>query len=1203
MISRFFSFLFSRGLWVFLGLLVISFLIWTVGPSLSVNNWYLLDSQKVRLWVIGTIWGIWLLRIIWRKWREGRLNAQLLGQLRKPRPEAELKAMPEAERAEIKVLSERFDEAITLLRNSRFEAGENKSPLARFSKQYLYQLPWYVFIGAPGSGKTTALVNSGLNFPLADRFGKVALKGIGGTRNCDWWFTDEAVLLDTAGRYTTHESDPTGDEQEWKGFLNLLTKYRGRQPINGVMLTVSVADLLSATDTERVAHAAVLRRRLQELREELGIQFPVYVLVTKTDLLSGFEEYFATFSRQELDQIWGFTIPYEQAQKPDFKLMTAYDAEYELLQKRLYEALPDVLAAEPDDTRRALAYLLPQQFAGLRQVLGHFLSDVFSSSKFESVVIPRGIYFTSGTQGGQTFDRVTGQLKKYLKIEGIRDQGSGIPLETGKSYFLHNLLKDVVFPESMLAGLNLKWERRYRTIQWGGYVLLTAILAICLLVWLNSYRNNRNYLEHVGDKLPGYNQLSRDIKITESGDVLGLVPFMNATTELPNGKDFSVESLPVWNTFGLYQGSKIAAAANSIYDETIKQVLLPQVSRRIENALENAPPDDLEYSYEALRAYLMMYDAEHYDPSFLQSWVLSDMQKILPAGYTTQDYDQLKLHINRLFNNGVMSSPFPKNDALIERVRGNLDRHALAERVYSRMLRLLSGQSLTQSTFITLGGAEASTVFFRKSGKPLNEGIPGLYTYNGYWNVFSKSVENVATQLREDDTWVLEVKAGSFADGSNRKLFEDVKKRYFDDYVQYWDNYLADVSVRKSQTMLQSIEIARSLSSSNSPLVKFVKGVALETTLLREDEENQRSLLDRARERVTGSTQSLESMFGSTGIDNPIRRDATEEKLEKIVDNHFVQYRELARSAGQGVPPPIEGTTGLLNELYTYLTAADTALRSQSPLPPADVLTKLQAEAGRVPPAVGGVLTDLSVTASRQVAGVRQEKVGEDVNAVLGNFCRRSIAGRYPFGNSSKDVAPNDFARFFGPQQMMDQFFRENLASLVDMSGGKWRFKPGIDGNKGGVAGFLDSFEKAAVIRDVYFAAGKLEPSYKVAVRPIDMDPEITQMVVEVDGQTLTYAHGPQVGTTMEWPGKQGSNQVSISLQPQIGTSGISASGPWALNRLLDRASLRQGRSPEVTVATFNIGGRRVTLEFAAYSAKSPFRLSDMRSFRCPGKG
>src|SRR5699024_763725 len=131
----------------------------------------------------------------------------LLGQLRKPKNDIALKDLPAEEQEELKVLAERFDEAVTLLKQARFEQGADRSPLDRFSKQYLYQLPWYVFIGAPGSGKTTALINSGLNFPLAEKFGKVALKGVGGTRNCDWWFTDEAVLLDTAGRYTTHESD------------------------------------------------------------------------------------------------------------------------------------------------------------------------------------------------------------------------------------------------------------------------------------------------------------------------------------------------------------------------------------------------------------------------------------------------------------------------------------------------------------------------------------------------------------------------------------------------------------------------------------------------------------------------------------------------------------------------------------------------------------------------------------------------------------------------------------------------------------------------------------------------------------------------------------------------------------------------------------------------------------------------------------
>ena len=105
-----------------------------------------------------------------------------------------------ADRATRRVqLRERFEEAVAALKQNQRQAAAG-----------LYDLPWYVFIGAPGSGKTTALVNSGLKFPLEQRIGKGALRGVGGTRNCDWWFTDEAVFLDTAGRYTTQDSDAVG---------------------------------------------------------------------------------------------------------------------------------------------------------------------------------------------------------------------------------------------------------------------------------------------------------------------------------------------------------------------------------------------------------------------------------------------------------------------------------------------------------------------------------------------------------------------------------------------------------------------------------------------------------------------------------------------------------------------------------------------------------------------------------------------------------------------------------------------------------------------------------------------------------------------------------------------------------------------------------------------------------------------------------
>ncbi len=116
-------------------------------------------------------------------------------------------------------LRERFEEAVATLKQQR-RSGHS-----------LYDLPWYVFIGAPGSGKTTALLNSGLKFPLEQRMGKGALQGVGGTRNCDWWFTDEAVFLDTAGRYTTQDSDAASDSAAWGEFLALLRKYR--QPSSG----------------------------------------------------------------------------------------------------------------------------------------------------------------------------------------------------------------------------------------------------------------------------------------------------------------------------------------------------------------------------------------------------------------------------------------------------------------------------------------------------------------------------------------------------------------------------------------------------------------------------------------------------------------------------------------------------------------------------------------------------------------------------------------------------------------------------------------------------------------------------------------------------------------------------------------------------------------------------------------------------------
>ena len=339
---------------------------------------------------------------------------------------------------ELESIRARFKQAAEDLDGARFASPDGKG-------REVEELPWYVMIGAPGSGKTTALINSGLRFPLYAKDSSPSVPGVGGTRNCDWWFSDEAVLLDTAGRYTTQDSDRKADAAAWLGFLDVLKETRPNRPLNGALVTVSVMDLLLWTKAERAKFSGHVRMRLAEMYAALQTRFPVYVLVTKVDMLAGFTDFFGDLDSSARAQVWGPTF----AMDIDPALMAEpYARDFAALEERLGAEMLARLQEERDLQRRASIYRFPQQFHAMGPLVGEFLAQTFGTQVNHKPLQLRGVYYTSGTQEGNPIDRVLVALARTFRLERGNSTGLG---GTGKSFFLTRLLREVVFSEEHLA--------------------------------------------------------------------------------------------------------------------------------------------------------------------------------------------------------------------------------------------------------------------------------------------------------------------------------------------------------------------------------------------------------------------------------------------------------------------------------------------------------------------------------------------------------------------------------------------------------------------------------------------------------------------------------------------------------------------------------------------------------------------------------
>ncbi|MEM9058382.1 MAG: type VI secretion IcmF C-terminal domain-containing protein, partial [Pseudomonadota bacterium] len=445
------------------------------------------------------------------------------------------------------------------------------------------------------------------------------------------------------------------------------------------------------------------------------------------------------------------------------------------------------------------------------------------------------------------------------------------------------------------------------------------------------------------------------------------------------------------------------------------------------------------------------------------------------------------------------------------------------------------------------------------------------------------------------------------APDAREELFNDVLGLYLDDFGKQYEDLLADLALQQPNDLSEAVELLRLVSDKRfSPLLKVLQAVEEETSLQRVAGDDGGDPADEAAARVDQAKDALASTLGSVPRGPRLPQlSSRQARVKDFVDANFKGIHDQVAPDEAG-NFRFQSVMDMLDELYRFLDtvkndpdAARAMMESSGKVK--SLVNELRREAERQPPVVEAALAGVTDA----VTGITSGGVRQHLNALwrgeaLG-FCQRAIDGRYPLvRNAANEVQLGDFGEFFSPGGLMDTFFRDHLAPYVDTSRTPWRWRAGSD-MRSAARQSLAQFERARTIRETFFRGGSKAPRVNFELKPLTMDISIEQFVLEIEGQQLTYAHGPAVPSRLEWPGT-GARQVRIQMSPPAasGPSGLTREGAWAWFRVLDDARMTPAEQRENFYVTFTAGSRSAQYELSASSAFNPFRLKELEAFRCP---
>lgn len=1152
--------------------LVICYAVWWIGPLIAIGSFFPLGGELVRKIIIVVIlcWALWPFVAVFISW--------IFRYARAPLPKRKKKTR------QLDRVSARFYDALHTLQLVSL-SGKKLSRWARWQqkrkKQYIDEKPWFLVMGPPGSGKTSLIYESGEHFLLSEQYGLAKTNDIGPTQDCNWWLTERAVYIDTAGEWVLlhGQSEEAGEARQT--LFSMIRKHRRYPGIDGVILCLDAAMLLQASLIERKSLADTLRVRVLEVASQFHSDIAVYLMLNNLDKLPGGETFLVMMSDDLLSEGLGLTMARSPEGHNDF---AADESNYQALLLRISRYVLEILHNAPDEESRHQLMLFTESLGALQKPLFALLEQVFPAAPIGYSGCLRQLWLGS-----------TQPMKSWEALYYPQSQDIYEDRPTGGVYY--PALSQAITERGVLhaTGAVPLRTKLFAAGRYTGVALALLVLSFLLTV---RYFWEFDYISYATARFEETKRIVRDIPLTSqiNDDLVAAYEQLGYIST-----QFLESSPPLLTPY--FEHKLLSKAMLETYHRHLYKIFWPAVEHYVAHELSK---DTMSFSddgdvYDTLKLYMMLGHPAHRDASALENWFMHRWSNFAPQGYTENDRKLFRYHLAELFSDTSEQAPRAKLDPeLVRLARVKAMKIPIHVRVVRRIQDKPLPPRIENITLSDAGGPSVALMLRRKSQSTVTDtAIPGFYTRASYHDVFLPQLQRESQEMISEESWVLSDVRAERGEvellATAQKLSDEARKYYLMEYANQWETFLRDIRVRPISDLDDAALLARQFSDPSSPLANLVRFAARETTLTGENEGGVVSWFGQQREMLTKTRRSL--LDEVTGERSRFRLTP-----EKSVADRFEQLRRLGYHLQQA---PAGSSTDPLGsafeQIYSQLITLSTSLRAGQILPQNSDFNRLQIDTARQPEPVRSVMLDLLSMGQTQSLAQSKENLSKGASSIASDLCRSAVKGRYPFNRSAREeTGIGDFSRMFARGGAMQTFFDENLAPYVDTNASRWRVKPESTGVV--PASTLSSFENAALIRDTFFdASGRL--SMEMILRPMSLSPSILEAVMDVDGQIITYSHGYSQPVRVTWPGPKGGVYIRITFKTQDGAMRtVSFDGPWAIFRMYDASNpvRSSSNSRELTIAMNAVSGF-FKVELSSTMKDYPLWSRALNQFSCPG--